>query len=482
MLDNFGFVKNYDPALYNAIHEAEQKLKIDFVEAGSLLRKEVVEFFINNLIERNNLETELSDFCSSHTPVLNSGTLYSQMCFLTNRKAIKNLNNPRIHPLVCMHKTKKGFVEYKVSAKYIDQKGQEVYRKIEPNDEEIEAFAFLRWAGNSCSHNKLNKEQPMLNLAYENVLEAFKVTYHMLACHFNDNAKYGKYHENRVPFGDFCIDRAFIPNDSTRTGCIMEYEAKKQLEEKTEWAIIREYAKNDMDKNFFLRGYDTTIFTKYQLIDVPNAMVEVHNLTKFDSEAPYYTIAYVFTRKPQKIIDTLNQISLENRYDICLRIAKCFEVLHTNSMPLYHRMLNHNCIYTQDCKDVGRDWVASVLKFDFSKIPDKGEQKTVFHNAWHAQEKILDESEKKYIAPEWTLENRNADWGKVDIFSLGILFCDILCGTILPNSAAIEKAFSTMLNLGIKRELIEIIFNMTSEMLDERPLISEVVLALQKYR
>lgn len=483
MLDNFLFVKQFDKELYERIHTAEKKLKTDYDAAGSYLRKKVIEYFMNSIIKKHNLQTALENYCSSCTPAIDSSTLHSKMRFLTNRWAIRNLNNPRIRPLVCMSKTKNGFAEYKVSAKYINMDGQEVYRKIEPDEEEIDAFVFLRWAGNACSHDDEEIVKPKVHLTYENILEAFRVTYHIFACYFNDTARYGKYREERIPFEDFDVEQAFVPNDSLRTGCIMEYEAQNKSDEHPVWAIIREYKKSEIDKNFFLRGYDTTMFTKHQLIDVPDAMIEVKNLTQFDNEvSPYYTIAYTFSRKPQKLSDTIKQISLKSRYEMCLRIAKCFEELHTNQKPIFHRLLNHNCIYTLDCKDVGRDWVASVLKFDFSKIPDKGEAYTVFANVSDAKDKITNESEKKYIAPEWTEENRDANWEKVDIFSLGMLFCDILSGEILPDADSTYTAFQKMPVLGIDEELVEIIFNMTAEIIQDRPAISEVVEALKKHR
>lgn len=483
MLDNFGFIKQYDQKLYDAIHEAEQEIKRDYVEAGARLRKNVIEYFVRNFIETNNLKTELSQFCASATPKLEPSTLFSQMRFLTNRRAIRELNNPNIRALVCMHKTRNGFIDYKVNAKYTDINGQELYRKIEPDDREIDAFLFLRWVGNACSHSNDNSDNPIIHRTYENIVEAFRIAYHIFACHFGDNAKYGKYREDRIPIGKYNIEKAFVPSDSLRTGCIMEYEAVKEESGRFEWAIIREYQKNTVDKNFFLRGYDTTIFTKYQLIDMPAPMIAVENLTQFDSElSQYYTVAYTFTRKPQKLSDIIKEIDFKNRYDMCLRIAKCFEELHTGDKPLYHRMLNYNCIYTLDCRDVGRGWVASVLKFDFSKIPDKGEENTVFYNAWNAQGKITEESEKKYLAPEWAEDNRNAEWEKVDIYSLGVLFCDILSGGILKNTAALENSFREMLDSGVDREVVETIFNMTAEMVDDRPIIEDVVSVLKKHR
>lgn len=480
MADNFGFVKKYDQDLYDKIHEAESYLKIDYANAGDKLRV-FLESFINKIIDKYDLEDALEKYCLRESEQKNKrfdiDDLYSRICFLTSFNDIKALKNPRIKALVCDHKKDGRLVRYIVSATYTDFSGKKVNRKIQEDDKPINAFTFIRWAGNAFHHDPEKIKNIKVKRTYQNALEAFRVMYHILACYYGDSQKFGEYKESNIPLLNYNIEKAFVPRDSERTGCVMEYETKKlNGSGRWEWQIIREYKISEIDKNFFLRGYTTSDFTRYQLEDISSAMVEVENITNFESKkSPYYIIGYNFRRKPQKLADIITGVDLKNRYEMCLRIARCFEQLHTLKYPICHRMLNHNCIYAQDCSDVDQNWVVSVLKFDFSKIAST-QYNTVFDKAWEASLKTGSEAEKKYLAPEWMQKNTKTDWAKVDIFSLGVLFCDILCGEILPDFKAVRGCSKKLVQLGIPKGIIEVIGQMIS---NQRPDIKTVTAVLK---
>lgn len=475
-----------DETLYKNIHDAETFLKIDYIKAGTSLRL-ALEYFINKLIDQHNMTEDIAAFCEASTlkNKPSPDSLFGKLLFLSDTRAVQKAKSVHkgVKPLICKIQTKPRFLEdYNVSTTFIDFSGNTVSRKKVPDDKRINPFHFIRNICNSCSHDTGAFLASPYNRNYENVLECFKITYHMLACFFDDPAKFRYYDTGLIPLGRYEITKAFVPEDSERTGCTMEYEARAcSIGNYTEWAIIREYNKNNVDKNFALREQQTTILKRHNRAGVPSARVEI--ITNFDDEeTPFYIIAYNFTRKPQKLEDIIKNIDYSERYDICLNIVEHFQKLHNSPTPIYHRMLNHNCVYLEDCSDIGSGWDVSVLKFHFSKIVSNKNIYTVFMQAKHASNITADESEKKYIAPEWSMYEEILDWDKIDIFSLGVLFADILSGKIAKNMKELLSSAKDLKELGVTNEVFALLNAMMSPMYINRPDINTVVEILEKFR
>ena len=79
----------------------------------------------------------------------------------------------------------------------------------------------------------------------------------------------------------------------------------------------------------------------------------------------------------------------------------------------------------------------------------------MFDNAVKAKDKINERKLSKYISPEWeAMESiETVDWAKVDIFSLGILFSDILMGKISENPVSIDD----LEELDLSEELLDLL-------------------------
>lgn len=490
MAGNFDFVKKYNNSLYGKLYNAESVLKTDYAEAGANLRS-ALERFVNGVIEKYRLNDAINSYCQyisdKEGKRVAPNSLFGRIRFLTDFNQIRRLNIKGIRCLECRYKPAKqpNFVNYRVSAKYRNSKGEEVYRKIEEGDDrDIDPFTFVRWVGNVFSHDSLEVDEPMVKATYENVLEAFRVMYYILSSYYRENANKG-YDENRVPLKGYDIIASYVPSDSETTGCVVEHTAKilvSKMNNIWKWLVIREYNKSDVDEHFILRGYDAIATINDTLFHVPTATVETRKITDFDSDSPYYIIAYVFKREPQKLGNIISKISFENRYEMCLQIAKYFEQLYSLEEPIYHRMLSHNSIYGLDCNDVGIGWIPSVFKFNFSKMTMLKGNYTVYDRALQASKKIEAAKEQKYLAPEWSTANADTKWEKIDIFSLGVLFCDILCGEILPDFNAVKAAGKRLVMQGVNDEVITIIGKMMSSIIDDRPNITTIVETLETHK
>ncbi len=195
--------------------------------------------------------------------------------------------------------------------------------------------------------------------------------------------------------------------------------------------------------------------------------------------SPFYIVAYHFQEKPLAPSDELLQsLDMKSRLFICGELAQCLAELH--QMGIYHRLLSHASMYVCDYSARGKGWRPHLVKFDFAKLVAKGEGDalaTVKAQTKEAKEKITDRSIRKYIPEDWDLEN----WEKVDVYSLGILFCDILSGVISPDYESMIKAMQSLRkSKEIPDGLLNVIGAMISRAVAKRPAMADVHRVLQE--
>ena len=73
----------------------------------------------------------------------------------------------------------------------------------------------------------------------------------------------------------------------------------------------------------------------------------------------------------------------------------------------------------------------------------------------------------------------NSKWDKVDIYSLGVLFVDIMLNGV-STKAITENTFEELIDAGISDGMIDIIDSMLCEIPDERPSINQVLKAIDE--
>lgn len=350
----------------------------------------------------------------------------------------------------------------------------------------LDVYTFLRRYGNSNSHIE---KQNFIKMTYPTSIKALKGFHSILFALCKQNGlPTTSFNENRMPIKGqehtYIIDEYKAPpTDAPMSRCQIEFLAhfnRSGSRAGTQYALIRQYDKKDVDTTFLLRNVDTVQKTQDELIDaLPPCMVRPVEISPIENQSsPFYIIAYHFREKPHALSDELLQsLDRKSRLFICEELARCMADLH--QMGIYHRLLSHASVYICDYSAWGRGWMPHLVKFDFAKLVAKDEKdalETVKEQTKEAKEKIKDGSIKKYIPEDWSLE----DWEKVDVYSLGILFCDILSGTISPDYNSMIKSMKQLKkSKEISDEFLNLIGTMINRAISKRPSMSEVYKSLQ---
>ncbi len=479
---NFEFVKNFDEELYSEITKVEQKCKLEVEASGKALRS-CLELLCNNIIEKFSLTNELSDYVCrvlNKTIGENGVDLYQMLRFLSDRDEAERLK-------------KRGgkFAGYKALPDFrIDERELRKYRAVkggEENrflrgDEECAhkvryALSFIRKFGNDCTH--IDEKQKSFKVCYENLRDSLYYFHRILNMYYCDGSE-PRFSPDYMSIDSYPIVSSRVPPDALRTQCRREYIATKKKRFGSEWAIIREYVKEDIDEklvNFVTRGEVAQLCAPKGISGVPEGMVRMRPLSSLDNEdGPFYIIAYIFDREPHSLRDVLPNLSFSERYNVCLQVARCFANLHR--ARIYHRMLNHNCISVCDYTADGSGWVPAVTKFEFSKLggfdlPTVGDWAEIAKATLH-------QTEEKYIADEWkhAASTENVNWEKIDIFALGVLFEEILMGKI----GSARPYYEDLEEIGVSAAVNDLLEQMTLSTIENRPSVAEVVAVLEKER
>lgn len=480
MAGNFDFVKAYDNELYSEIIKAEKKCKIDVKASGSALRG-CLEKLCNNIVEKFSLTNDMGDFIR-RTYNCNIGEtgpeLYQMLRFLSDRDEAERLK-------------KRGgkFADYKALPdfridenelrKYRAVRGGEECRFTHDDKESIRkyryALSFIRVLGNNCTH--IGEKQKIFKICYENLRDSFYFFHRILNMYFCDGSE-ARFSPNLIPFDSYSVLSSRVPPDALRTQCRREYIATRKKQVGADWALIREYVKEDIDENlvnFVARGEVAQLCAPKGISGVPEGMVRMQTLSSLDNEdSPFYIIAYIFDREPHALRDVLPNLSFSERYNVCLQVARCFANLHR--ARIYHRMFNHNCISVCDYTADGSGWVPAVTKLEFSKLggfdlPTVGD--------WAESAKAaLHQTEEKYIADEWkrAASTENVSWEKIDVFALGVLFEEILMGKV----GSARPYYEDLEDIGVSAAVNDLIGEMTSSEIEKRPSVAKVVAVLEE--
>lgn len=453
---NFWFLEKVNIELYNQLLSAESKARLDFKGAGRDCR-DALELIINYIIKDSGLDKAIKP----------DSELYKKIYFLRDEASLK----------------KAGYLSQNQSLKdknILPDLGKVKYLQINSLNDENDYYYFMRRLGNSSSHMNIEKDYPKVN--YENIIKALK-GFHILCKRYFSN-RISKdipvFNEGLMHIGKYHIYDSYVPNDSIRSKCIRELLGymNDSSGNKAFYAVLRLYKKTDMDEKFLMRNSDTYAeASKYSYSSVPEGMIRTEELTEYSSEASsFYIIAYIFNREPIQLGNRiLKEMDLGKRVKLCKRIADCFLNLHQLETPIYHRMLSYESIYVCDYK---KEWIPFVIKFDFAKINTGSNKGTVINDAIKAKNYLQEFKLLKYLAPEWGNAGggENINWGKVDLYALGMLFSDILNGALGPSEVEIEH----LKELGLSEYLLKLLDSLRADMPSKRVDIDEVQFILEE--
>ena len=455
--DNFAYLKDYDLTLYKKIKDVESNCINDHSGTAKKLR-DVLDYFLNHLIKESNKE---------------------QQCLAFNRenangkdKEAKNIESVNIF-------IKVNFIdEYNL----LVNKKNKGYRSTKERQTIINDLHALRMMANLASHQEdivQSRWKKFRTSKTINGEEKFVINGAVLkgcfgklntVLRFYYGEKSTNYNSHAMKLGDYDIYAYAATKDSGGTRYLEEFHGIKQGK-KNEYAIIRKYDKEKMDKNFIQRNISTLELINDNMSNSIKGVSKVKDLNKIDSEDDeFYYIAYTFSKEPmvlnQQMLDKIK--SSAEKVNICTTLSEAISKLHNLEEPIYHRMINPSSIIVCDY-GLKEGYVPYLIGFDFSKFDKQSEYATVIdvYNKEVERQNENNEDNFKYICPNDLHVNSNSNFGQRDIYALGVLFIRILTGDLKPKKDEIdllneiEKQYSP--------ELADLLERMISEAAMERP-------------
>ena len=455
--DNFAYLKDHDLTLYKKIKDVESNCINDHSGTAKKLR-DVLDYFLNHLIKESNKE---------------------QQCLAFNRenangkdKEAKNIESVNIF-------IKVNFIdEYNL----LVNKKNKGYRSTKERQTIINDLHALRMMANLASHQEdivQSRWKKFRTSKTINGEEKFVINGAILkgcfgklntVLRFYYGEKSTNYNSHAMKLGDYDIYAYAATKDSGGTRYLEEFHGIKQGK-KNEYAIIRKYDKEKMDKNFIQRNISTLELINDNMSNSIKGVSKVKDLNKIDSEDDeFYYIAYTFSKEPmalnQQMLDKIK--SSAEKVNICTTLSEAISKLHDLEEPIYHRMINPGSIIVCDY-GLKEGYVPYLIGFDFSKFDKQSEYATVIdvYNKEVERQNENNEDNFKYICPNDLHVNSNSNFGQRDIYALGVLFIRILTGDLKPKKDEIdllneiEKQYSP--------ELADLLERMISEAAMERP-------------
>ena len=461
---NFNFLLHLQKKeLFEHLKNAESLARINFKECGGEIRS-ALEGFIGLVFKKNKV----------------------------NEKDIPNSLDEQIDYLRDRQLLPKKLEQSKYKATYVKKSGGKGM---------ADYYTLLRWMGNVSSHKKTKKYYP--KLIFSNLSLCLKCFHVLLTEYYQDQIRNKKikkmsFNENRMPVGKYFIDKAYIPKDKERSQCELEFLGHfYDSRERKKYAIIRQYDKTKVEHNFLLRNYDVFIEAsdedEYGILKGFARFVTVAG--NDDNASSFYIYAQEFNAVEPKPLNNelLQKLSLEQRVQLCLKIAECFSELHNFSTPIYHRLLTHDSIVI--CESKGKV-IPYVSKFDFGKLTLVDRKTlmiskmsfddligTISKNAFKARKAILEDMVlQKYISKEWKLcpEEKTIDWEKSDDYSLGVLFGCIIVGDVNTKVFPGKELSEMKEDNVIPESIIKVIGDMASDNIKGRCSIDKALSVFQE--
>lgn len=407
---NFAFLYHINRDLYKRLHEAEQMARINYRDCGKKTR-DALEAFADAVIR----DKGLTHYFDPNATLADKMYCLSNISKMREAGYLSSWQTFRDKPLLpWMEK-----IDVLLESSEI---------------ENMHYTTFMRKFGNACTHTEIKEDNP--TICYDHIIKCLQGHQLLLQRYYKDRLpkKMSAFNEDLMPIDKYVVYDAKVPADKERSKCIMEYLAYEPDDDGTpdRYLLIREYDRNSSDTTFMLRNQTcfkaATKQTRYGV----EGMAQLQEITPRNSgNSDRYLICYIFNQEPQPLSNKiLREMDMYQRMEMCRGIVKCLNNLHNAKSPIFHRLLSYESIYVCKFED---EWCPYIVKFDYAKIVTTKQIGTVFMSTVESQNYLRKQGREKYLPPEWVQISEgaiHADWAKVDVYSLGVLLCDILSGEI----------------------------------------------------
>ncbi len=492
MYSNFDFMEQIDQASYQKLILAEKALYTSRKATGAALR-DFWEGFVGKILSQYNIYNDLKHYLGKDPD------LATKLAFLTlpNGKAgEKYAGLQSLMEQINRERQKKGqkpvplFKDKNIPAT-LNGNISRYHSKSRDTRSSISLLWFFRQYCNDCKHEPTDNTPPTFDVTFMQTLD-YLVSLHKFLqayCRNNYPAQIGtqitEYNKKIVLLDNFEVTQVnSSPNDQFRTHCFKECLARFSPTTgygNTFPALIRMFKKSDIDAEFASRS--AGVFSLVRNNACGKGLRRIIELSGYDSVSEFYIVAYIFENEATVLNNALLATApFTVRLEWCREITRIVCDLHANKPKIFHRLINHNCIYLTKTDEEEGQLVPSLINLCFAKILAPNAP-TVYAKALSAAEQtqLRQSAEDKYISGEYGNCPVCADpgvieahWEKVDIFALGMLICDILCADISkkPHCAADLKA------AGVNDQIIGILSRCLAAA-RMRPTAAEVLACLQ---
>ena len=297
--------------------------------------------------------------------------------------------------------------------------GDEVYpHGVDGQPRQASLMKLIANMRNQKGHDNTNVVYPVTR---ENLHVAFRGFHAMLLKNSNkdklDKYKDEVFDENTIPMGNYDILLPYIMNkdDNVRKYYVQNFTLENAHPEVFYYYPNTNYL--DDNQKYLLK-------CRWEKVKEKITELRMHIDSTDDGDK---IVIYKFQSQPKLLKDKLAETVMEavEKKLICLDIAKELGKFHGKG--IYHRMIRQNSVVLdeEDGKDIPR-----IINFDLAKIQGlEGEHSLSF--AWKKaleNEKNANSHVQKNNAYNSHPEDKNKDknWMAYDVYSMGILFMDIL--------------------------------------------------------
>lgn len=443
--DNFAYLKDHNMRLYNEIKTVESGcIKNHFTTAEAL--RGPLDIFLNTVIKESGLEggcvKEYNSNSNNKTKNIEGVSPAIKINFITVEKLLtKNTKSKIIRDL-------------------------NTVRRMANLGAHKESIANSEWKSFRVEKNIDGEVKYVINGKV--LKDCFGYLNNVFRLYYGE--KNAGYNRDTMKLDDYDIYDYAVNEDDGNTRYLEEFHGIKQGK-KNEYAIIRKYDKEKMDKNFIQRNISTLELINDNMSNSIKGVSKVKDLNKIDSEDDeFYYIAYTFSKEPmalnQQMLDKIK--SSAEKVNICTTLSEAISKLHDLEEPIYHRMINPGSIIVCDY-GLKEGYVPYLIGFDFSKFDKQSEYATVIdvYNKEVERQNENNEDNFKYICPNDLHVNSNSNFGQRDIYALGMLFIRILTGNLNPEKNEIKLLDEIEEQYSAK--LADLLERMISEAAMERP-------------
>ncbi|UMZ74708.1 protein kinase domain-containing protein [Natranaerofaba carboxydovora] len=434
MSNLFDFVKDIDEGLYNHCVDAEKKAKTSPTDAASNLRR-AMEYFLKWFFDYNNLSRKKDDGYEK-----------------SNNDMIREAKNRRLllgWQSDYLHKVKNLGNKYTHTDGPEDTSKKSPLGKAHPDEVIDHLLLFHRVLNSYFIFKKIMKKKIRI---------------------YDPDCK-----KDREDFADKVMIEDYIPIENLdvkkyEEGCEKKYYCKiEEVELETiSYYVIRQFRRpleyTQKDIEFITR--DLKAIRRSWDEEMAN-VVKNHNISTEKDNVLFFTCYELGDEDVNLTEINLPSLTIKERLDMILDVAKGLHELHNADEPIYHRALSPSSIYVRKKKSGAR--IAKIGNFEYAKL--------VNVSGATMKTKVINRSVDMFQPGEIKSGGDDIDWSKVDIYSFGMLIIYLF---IFSKANAETNVFDALKKFDLSEEFLGIVDSMINKTSSKRPGIEDVLDVIQK--